>query len=66
MSFFGSQWTVTEQACSMFSMATCALYDTLGPDVCGFIINESKKYKIWADRRRYTYTSPIHIQQNRP
>lgn len=35
------EWTVTEQACSMFSIVTCALYDTLGPDTCAFIINQT-------------------------
>ncbi|XP_045213523.2 long-chain-fatty-acid--CoA ligase 1-like isoform X2 [Mercenaria mercenaria] len=36
-----AEWTVTEQACSMFSIVTCALYDTLGPDTCAFIINQT-------------------------
>ncbi|KAL4239460.1 Long-chain-fatty-acid--CoA ligase 5 [Mactra antiquata] len=35
------EWTVSEQACSMFSMVTCALYDTLGPETCQFIINQT-------------------------
>ncbi|XP_052771923.1 long-chain-fatty-acid--CoA ligase 5-like [Mya arenaria] len=36
------EWTVTDQACSMFSIVTCALYDTLGPDVCAYIINQTE------------------------
>ncbi|XP_052265518.1 long-chain-fatty-acid--CoA ligase 1-like isoform X2 [Dreissena polymorpha] len=36
------EWTVTEQACCMFSIVTCALYDTLGPDTCAYIINQTE------------------------
>ena len=42
--FYFLQWVFTEQACSMFSMVTIALYDTLGPDTCAYIINQSEYF----------------------
>ena len=37
------QWTVTSQACSMFSTIPVALYDTLGHEGVAYIINQSKR-----------------------
>ncbi|XP_041363216.1 long-chain-fatty-acid--CoA ligase 5-like [Gigantopelta aegis] len=34
-----TEWVLAEKACSMFSMVTVALYDTLGQKACQFIIN---------------------------
>lgn len=34
------EWVFTEQACSMFSMVSVPLYDSLGPDACKFIIKQ--------------------------
>ncbi|XP_038060252.1 long-chain-fatty-acid--CoA ligase 5-like [Patiria miniata] len=34
------EWVVTEQACNMYSMVIVPLYDTLGPDVCQYIVNQ--------------------------
>ena len=38
------QWVFTEQACSMFSMVSVPLYDSLGPDACKYIIKQGNHY----------------------
>ncbi|KAK3598870.1 hypothetical protein CHS0354_008618 [Potamilus streckersoni] len=45
-----AEWTITEQACSMFSMVTVALYDTLGPDACSYIINQTEMQLVVVDK----------------
>ncbi|KAL3875983.1 hypothetical protein ACJMK2_033876 [Sinanodonta woodiana] len=45
-----AEWTITEQACSMFSMATVALYDTLGSDACSYIINQTEMQLVVVDK----------------
>lgn len=45
-----AEWVFTEQACSMFSMVTVALYDTLGPDTCAYIINQTQMTVVVCDK----------------
>lgn len=45
-----AEWVFTEQACSMFSMVTVALYDTLGPDTCAYIINQTEMTLVVCDK----------------
>ncbi|KAI5755194.1 hypothetical protein M8J77_014875 [Diaphorina citri] len=36
------EWIITEQGAYCYSMIIVALYDTLGPDACAFIINQAE------------------------
>ncbi|KAL1464052.1 hypothetical protein WDU94_003736, partial [Cyamophila willieti] len=36
------EWIITEQGAYCYSMVIVALYDTLGPDACAFIINQAE------------------------
>ncbi|ESN97284.1 hypothetical protein HELRODRAFT_114357 [Helobdella robusta] len=36
------EWNITSETCSMFSMALVPLYDTLGPEACQYIINQTE------------------------
>uniref|UniRef100_A0A915HQ86 long-chain-fatty-acid--CoA ligase n=1 Tax=Romanomermis culicivorax TaxID=13658 RepID=A0A915HQ86_ROMCU len=44
------EWVITEQACYFFSMVTVPLYDTLGPEACSFIINQTEIRVVVCDR----------------
>lgn len=35
------EWTIFEQGAYCYSLVVVALYDTLGPDACAFIINQT-------------------------
>lgn len=36
------EWILCELACFTFSMVTVTLYDTLGPEACSYIVNQSE------------------------
>ncbi|XP_071498607.1 long-chain-fatty-acid--CoA ligase 1-like [Diadema antillarum] len=36
------EWGLTDVACVTYTITNVPLYDTLGPDVCSFVINEGK------------------------
>jgi len=36
------EWLLTEHAANAFSLCIVPLYDTLGPDVCSFIVNQAE------------------------
>ncbi|XP_035669719.1 long-chain-fatty-acid--CoA ligase 1-like isoform X2 [Branchiostoma floridae] len=44
------EWTVTEQACNMYSMVIVPLYDTLGPQAVTYIVNQAKLSTIVCDK----------------
>ncbi|XP_071107341.1 long-chain-fatty-acid--CoA ligase 1-like [Haliotis cracherodii] len=43
------EWVVTEQACNAYSMVTVALYDTLGPKACQYIVNHMELTTVVCD-----------------
>lgn len=34
-------WMIADLACQSFGLSTCALYDTLGPDLVEYVVNHS-------------------------
>ncbi|CAH1794140.1 unnamed protein product [Owenia fusiformis] len=46
-----AEWVITEQACNMFSMVLVPLYDTLGPDACTYIINQTGMNTVVCDKK---------------
>jgi len=36
------EWALTEQAANAYSLCLVPLYDTLGPDVCSYIVNQAE------------------------
>lgn len=38
------EWILVEQGAYCYSLVIVPLYDTLGPDACGYIINQGKKH----------------------
>lgn len=43
------QWVIAKEACGMFSMVYVPLYDTLGPDACSYILNQTSMSVIVCD-----------------
>ncbi|XP_013395507.1 long-chain-fatty-acid--CoA ligase 1 isoform X1 [Lingula anatina] len=48
------EWVIAEQACNMFSMVVVPLYDTLGPEACTFIINQTQMPTVVCDNSERT------------
>ncbi|XP_048758010.2 long-chain-fatty-acid--CoA ligase 1-like isoform X2 [Ostrea edulis] len=48
------EWVFTEQACSMFSMVSVPLYDSLGPDACKYIIKQGEISYVVCDTTQKT------------
>ncbi|XP_022319066.2 long-chain-fatty-acid--CoA ligase 5-like [Crassostrea virginica] len=48
------EWVFTEQACSMFSMVSVPLYDSLGPDACKYIIKQGDIRYVVCDSKQKT------------
>ncbi|XP_071828976.1 long-chain-fatty-acid--CoA ligase 1-like isoform X2 [Apostichopus japonicus] len=43
------QWGLIETSCLIYSLVSVPLYDTLGPDICTFIINQGEIETVVAD-----------------
>jgi len=43
------EWVLSEEACSMYSMAVVPLYDTLGTEACEYIINQTEMKLVICD-----------------
>eukprot|EP01116_Phalansterium_solitarium_P022436 TRINITY_DN740_c0_g1_i1.p1 TRINITY_DN740_c0_g1~~TRINITY_DN740_c0_g1_i1.p1 ORF type:complete len:641 (+),score=168.99 TRINITY_DN740_c0_g1_i1:107-2029(+) len=48
------EWTWTEQASNAYSMVIVALYDTLGPDACEFIVNQSEISTVFVASQKFS------------
>ncbi len=44
------EWIMAEHACYQYSMVNVPLYDTLGPDACGYIINKTNIELVICDK----------------
>lgn len=45
-----TEWCVTDIMCTMFSMVSVPLYDTLGKDACSYIINQTGMTTVVVDK----------------
>lgn len=70
------EWVLCEQGCYNYSLVLVPLYDTLGPDACAFIINQTestivvveddKKVNLLLDKAPRNLKKLIVIKQLRP
>lgn len=60
--FFVSQWTISELACYTYSMVAVPLYDTLGTEAIGYIIDKGTQtctFKTQTAHRLQCYRSTL-------
>ncbi|ESO84094.1 hypothetical protein LOTGIDRAFT_211037 [Lottia gigantea] len=57
------EWVTSEQACNMYSMVIVALYDTLGPDACKYIINLTEMETVICDTAKKVQSLLDQIDQ---
>lgn len=53
-----TEWIIAEQACYAYSFIPIALYDTLGPDACSFIIQDAQIEYIVSSIEKLLLVSP--------
>ncbi|XP_072050798.1 long-chain-fatty-acid--CoA ligase 6-like [Amphiura filiformis] len=46
------QWGYAEIACTMYTLCSVPLYDTLGPDACSFIIDQAQMSTVISDTKQ--------------